>query len=369
MKKCVLALACACGLLFGFTQSAQAAGGCPDGQYYAEYFDDRNLGDPPNVTRCESTVDNNWGLGSPVDGIPSDNWSAIWTSDFSSEEGNQTWTVTADDGVRVIIDGEVVLNEWHDQFATTYVVQRWLGRGRHYISVEYYERGGYAVAKILRGAVQSPSPPGQAAQYTSYFYTLGPGANLPSGADCASRVQRNSWEPRPSNNVQNRTTPGSYRVNRIDGADSRGQSQLAPRIDGNYTGTTDEIIRWASCKWGFDEDHIRAIAHTESSWFMSTAGDEGWSKGLIQIKSSVHDGTYPWSVDSTAFNLDYALAWKRACFEGYMSDWIPASSRGDEWGCTGLWCSGDWSWRDCGGYVGLVQYWVGNRPWLRYETR
>jgi hypothetical protein len=29
-------------------------------------------------------------------------------------------------------------------------------------------------------------------------------------------------------------------------------------VTGDYTGTTDEILQWLSCKWGIDIDMIRA---------------------------------------------------------------------------------------------------------------
>ncbi|MBA2575194.1 MAG: hypothetical protein H0V05_00880 [Euzebyaceae bacterium] len=57
------------------------------------------------------------------------------------------------------------------------------------------------------------------------------------------------------------------------GVDSRWNTQIMPRVTGNFTGTTDEIIQWAACKWGFDEDIVRAVAVGESSWRMSQLGD------------------------------------------------------------------------------------------------
>ena len=365
MKRCIVALACAWGLLFGLAQPAQAAGGCQDGQYWAQYFNNRGVSGSPVVERCESALDNDWGYGSPVGGIPSDNFSIRWTSDFFVGEGTHRFTIAADDGVRFWIDGERVLDAWRDQAETTYTIDRRLSWGRHWLMVEYYEGGGRAVARLrMPGAVSAPAP---VASTPTYFRTLPPGSNLPSGQECAGRVTRSPWEPRPENYIPNHTTPGDYRIDYIDGADDRGEALLAPRIDGAFTGTTDEIIRWGACKWGFDEDHVRAIAHLESTWRMSNAGDNGESRGLIQIKVTVHEGTYPWAFQSTAFNIDYALAWKRACFEGYMSHWVPQEqSRGDEYGCSGLWCSGHWPARDCGGYIGSLRYEIGNKPWLRY---
>lgn len=191
--------------------------------------------------------------------------------------------------------------------------------------------------------------------------TLPPGSALPSDATCAARVTRSSWEPRPENTTANHTT--GIKLGRIDGADQTGQQLLAPRIDGNFTGTTDEIIQWAACKWGFNTDIVRAVAVQESSWRQSTIGDNGQSFGLMQIKSTVHDGTYPTSQQSTAFNLDYALAWRRACFEGYFN-WVPDSAKGDEWGCVGLWYSGSYNSSGALHYISLVKQHLSDKSWL-----
>jgi len=354
------------GLTLGAPAPALAAGPCATNEYHAEFFNNTWLGGNAVHTRCYTVINQEWGLSSPAPAVSVDNFSVRWTGQHYFADGYYTFRVTADDGIRVWLDDTLLLDAWRDQSPTTYTEGRHVSQGEHTVKVEYFERTTESVAKVLWTHEAGGGGGGGSVVPTSYFQTLAPGSSLPSGDECAGRVRRSSWEPRPENWTPNHTTPGGYRINRIDGADSRGQSLLAPRIDGNYTGTTDEIIRWASCKWGFDEDHIRAIAHTESSWYMTTAGDQGASKGLIQIKASVHDGTFPWSVQSTAFNLDYALAWKRAVFEGYMSDWVPPEARGDEWGATGLWCSGDWSSRWCGGYIPLIQYWVDNKPWLRY---
>ena len=65
------------------------------------------------------------------------------------------------------------------------------------------------------------------------------------------------------------------------------------RVDGNFTGTTDEILQWGACKWGFDEDLVRAVAVVESWWRQSTVGDNGASYGLLQVRTTVHTGTFP----------------------------------------------------------------------------
>ncbi len=182
-------------------------------------------------------------------------------------------------------------------------------------------------------------------------------------------MRRSAWEPRPANYTANHTTPGSFRINRIDGADNQGQSRFAPRIDGDFTGTTDEIIQWGTCKWGFDEDIVRAVAVAETWWRQGTVGDNGESFGLIQVRNRYHVGTFPWSRDSTAFTVDYALAWRRSCYEGYFSGWVPSESRGDEWGCLNLWCYGSWAGQKANpDYRNYVKAMYDSKRWQQFHA-
>ena len=61
--------------------------------------------------------------------------------------GTYVLTARADDGVRVWVDGDLVINAWRDQSATTYTANRQLS-GEHAVVVEYYENGGQAVAQF-----------------------------------------------------------------------------------------------------------------------------------------------------------------------------------------------------------------------------
>jgi hypothetical protein len=194
------------------------------------------------------------------------------------------------------------------------------------------------------------------------FGTLPPGSTLPTGEECAGRVRRSPWEPR-ADNYQANHTKGKSGV-QIDGGNNEANTRFAPRIDGNFTGTTDEIIQWGACKWGFDEDIVRAVAVNESTWRQSMAGDGGQSHGLLQVKDSVHDGTFPLSRDSTPFNVDYALAWRRSCFEGYF-DWAKMPPGNDEWNCVGLWYSGDPN-GGADNYLSDAKGHYQEKPWLNW---
>jgi hypothetical protein len=207
------------------------------------------------------------------------------------------------------------------------------------------------------------------------FVTLPPGSPLPSDAECAARVRRSSFEPRPENLIPNNTNVYVQGV-RLSG------SELAPygyeeKVTGNFTGTTDEILQWAACKWGIDEDIVRAQAVQESYWRQSALGDcrggtvpdtDGCqSVGILQVKGAdippTHPGTWPYAYVSTAFNADYTYGIWRACYEG-KETWLGNGYRaGDAWGCVGRWFSGDW-YRSSQDYISRVQTILNDEVWL-----
>src|SRR5215470_2023630 len=207
----------------------------------------------------------------------------------------------------------------------------------------------------------------------AHFDTLPPGSALPSDAECAARVRRSAWEPRPENFLANNTNVYA-RGDRLIGNDLYGYER---RVTGNFTGTTDEILQWGACKWGIDEDVVRAQAVQESYWQQSALGDcrggtvpdtNGCqSVGLLQVKGAdvppTHPGTWPYAYRSTAFNVDYTYAVWRSCYEG-KEVWLGNGYRsGDVWGCVGRWFSGDW-YQTSQGYISSVKNILANETWL-----
>ena len=205
--------------------------------------------------------------------------------------------------------------------------------------------------------------PGSAIEPYDTTLTLPPGSPLPSDEQCAGRVQRNPWEPRPQNFRANHTTPPGPVTSRSWG--SSAADVLKERVTGDFVGTTDEIIQWASCKWGFETDVTRAQAAQESYWIQATRGDGGVSYGLFQIKSTYWTGTLPYSESSTAYNADWSLGLRRACFEGYLYD---GRGRGDLWGCIGVHFSGLWQSEGARSYVKLVERSLARREWLDWPS-
>jgi hypothetical protein len=113
-----------------------------------EYFNNQWLSGSPVLTRNDANINFNWGYGSPDPIIPPDHFSVRWTSTLYANAGTYRFTVTADDGVRVWVDGILLLDKWFDQSATTYTADISIGAGNHTIKMEYYEDSYLAVAQL-----------------------------------------------------------------------------------------------------------------------------------------------------------------------------------------------------------------------------
>lgn len=116
----------------------------PNGAWIASYFNNPNLTDNPVAIRGEEQPGGNWGSGSPFPPVPNDQWSARWTASLTLDAGTYQIRANADDGVRVYVDGALVIDEWHIARSQEYVANTTLSAGTHNFIVEYYESGGLA---------------------------------------------------------------------------------------------------------------------------------------------------------------------------------------------------------------------------------
>ena len=105
-------------------------------------------GTAPDLARDESAIDHSWGEGSPGASILPDRFIARWTRTIKPAPGDYEFAVTADDGVRLYVDGVRVIDKWIDQGPTTYRTTVPLDGGLHKIVMEYYENGGGATARL-----------------------------------------------------------------------------------------------------------------------------------------------------------------------------------------------------------------------------
>ncbi|HTY55751.1 MAG TPA: hypothetical protein VMB26_11145 [Candidatus Binataceae bacterium] len=214
---------------------------------------------------------------------------------------------------------------------------------------------------------------------------LVPGATLPSEDSCAGAVNASPivenapWNENDGTGYNSNVPPSggvpSYFYENA-GIGELTNSDFAT-VDGAYAGTTDDIFRVYACKWGIDEDYIRAQAWIESGWHQDCAaahggtgcnegGDENNPPGctynivdtLISVGglfcdlegfgglsgSNQYDSwsivqnkvyylwmTWPMMEESTPFGVDYRYAEMRGCVNGDQYDYFNSQGSGADY--------------------------------------
>ncbi len=115
-----------------------------------EYFDNMELKGQPVLRRVDWQINFDWGLGSPAPEIPVDHFSVRWTGKLAPKKsGNYLISHFSDDGMRVYLDNELVIDEWYIQTACMKPKRIVLEAGRQYnIKIEYFANAPSAVAKL-----------------------------------------------------------------------------------------------------------------------------------------------------------------------------------------------------------------------------
>lgn len=116
----------------------------PINGWKGEYFNNPNLDDTPALVRDDNAINFDWDAGSPAPAIVADNFSARWTRRVTFEDGLYRFSARADDGIRVWIDGETLIDQWRSDPGQTYTADLPLAKGNHDVKVEYRELDGNA---------------------------------------------------------------------------------------------------------------------------------------------------------------------------------------------------------------------------------
>jgi len=122
-----------------------------------EYYGNLALAGDPVYVRNDVAIDFNWGGGSPDPRIPDDRFSARWTRSQSFAGGFYRFTVLSDDGARFWVDGQIVVDQWHDSALEPHSVDLYLSEGQHALRLEYYENLGGAMIQLNWALVVPPT--------------------------------------------------------------------------------------------------------------------------------------------------------------------------------------------------------------------
>lgn len=156
----------------------------PSSAWRAEYFSNASLAGQPVVVRDESAVNYNWGYGTPAPQVPVDRFSARWTANLNLPAGRYRFSATSDDGVRVFVNNQLIIDAWFDRPAQTSTAEFTSPGGLLPVRIEYYENELLAEMRFsytqLSGSPGTGGPFPGTGTVTAYRLNVrtGPGTNF-----------------------------------------------------------------------------------------------------------------------------------------------------------------------------------------------
>lgn len=112
------------------------------------YYNNENLEGDPVLVRNDEQIAFIWGSERPASGVRKDGFSVRWTRRFYFGEGPYRFYARIDDGVRLWVDSELVIDEWREGGLTNFLGHIWLDSGEHDVRVEYFENSGEAEVHV-----------------------------------------------------------------------------------------------------------------------------------------------------------------------------------------------------------------------------
>lgn len=238
---------------------------------WGSYFDNRHLSGTPVTNRVEAQVDFDWGPGAPAGVANADEFGARWTGELQAQYTEPyTLSVETDDGTRVWLNEQLIIDDWVDRPAPEVSATVNLTAGQKYLlRVEYYENHLLAGVRLKWS---SPSTPKQIVPQSQLY-------SVPTDAD--KNGLPDLWES---------IHFGRVGVQPDGDADSDGLSNLA------------EYRRQSDPRLPLDRGVPNEWAHGNLG---SAIGDASYSNGVFTVSSTGRVATNDIGGSADAFHFVY----------------------------------------------------------------
>ncbi|MEJ5309895.1 MAG: PA14 domain-containing protein [Anaerolineae bacterium] len=311
-----------------------------------EYYNNRTLSGNPVLTRYDTAINFDWGHGSPDAAVPADNFSVRWTRTLGFEAGTYRFYTSSDDGVRLYVDGRLVIDAWYDQKQPNRRSSDITLSARQYtVVVEYYEHGD--LANIYAWWDRLDAIKGWEGRYYDNRDFKGAPALIRDDAEINFDWGQGapvSWMPSDNFAVQwTRTinfTPGLYRFN------TRSDDGMRLWIDN----TSMHMDYWTPQDnvWRYQDWHYLSGSHTLRVEYFEAAGNarmQFWWDYAATVeaaqamapspnygfpKAAAQPTPKPGTPASTPSPIQYPGPWQGEYFAGRDLTKAPALTRTDE---------------------------------------
>ncbi len=277
------------GDVWSFT-TAKTGGGVK-GQYYKGMNFESLV-----LTRTDPQINFNWGAAAPDPVVGIDQFSVRWTGEVEAAfTETHTFYTNSDDGVRLWIDGQQLVDNWTDHGATENSGKIDLVAGSAYsLQMEMYENGGSAVAELRWSSPHTPKQLIPQAALSPPVKATGPKPG--NGATGISLTPVLTWDP------------GDFAASHevyfgIDADAVRNATKTSPEYKGSKTLGNEsyapgKLAWYTTHHWRVDEvNNVNPDSPWVGNLWSFTTGDflliddfESYDAGDNQIWVSWHDG-------------------------------------------------------------------------------
>ena len=202
----------------------------------AEYYNSPTL-DYLACRQVDPTIDFNWGEGCPANGVGPDCFSIRWTGKLKPRYSETyTFTTASDDGVRLWVNGQLIVENWTDHPVTMNTGVADLRAGEEVdIKMEWYENRIHAVARLMW---ESASQAQEAVPATCLSASPPPGLFLPFDLGGGSVEPPGGWPVLSYSEL-----PGGYTVRAPEGMTWEGQRPAQTLVFGEGPTTVQVSLR------------------------------------------------------------------------------------------------------------------------------
>jgi len=113
-----------------------------------QYYSNTTFSGGPALVRDDEVIDFRWGDNAPGSGLPADNFSVRWTGAWPFEAGNYRFFVELQDGVRMWLDGHIIIDQWHEGPGVLYSSDAYLDAAEHTLRVEYFSGRAFSSIRV-----------------------------------------------------------------------------------------------------------------------------------------------------------------------------------------------------------------------------
>ncbi|MFH0771849.1 MAG: PA14 domain-containing protein [Candidatus Omnitrophota bacterium] len=242
-----------------------------EGGLLAEYFDNADFTNP-KIKRIEPSINFDWASFAPDSLIQPNTYSIRWTGQVKADyDETYTFYTASDDGVRLWIDGRLLIDGWNSYCAGERSANISLTQGWRDIKVEYRQDSGWADVKIAYSSSSTPKTIIPSDHLASGLFGEAASLNLYSSLDSLKDIESPAMGHSGAV-IQTGAAAAEFKTARLgngillDGAQDGSSAKIVKFSSADLNPKEGMIEFWFKPGWNSDDGKTHKLLVTDWSW-------------------------------------------------------------------------------------------------------